>query len=243
MGTLAGGDGKVAVELLPYHVIGRAADCDLRLSDPSVSAQHASLRWTGEGWQLQDLGSRNGTFVGSRRLSAGERVSIAGGVRIRFGSDPNVFRLANASAPNLIEPSNRLPATVETGGPRCPIAELTLQFAVSRNEEQVDIVVVYGNQGIPLRARAHHYLLLTLARLRLADAEQDPDEPESHGWVDQQSLLDMLAIDKQQLNLSIYRARRQLAEAGVTDSENIVERRLTSRELRIGTPYLIIKVV
>jgi pSer/pThr/pTyr-binding forkhead associated (FHA) protein len=36
---------------------------DLVLDDPRVSARHARLEWTGRGWSLHDLGSKNGTFV------------------------------------------------------------------------------------------------------------------------------------------------------------------------------------
>jgi hypothetical protein len=33
------------------------------LDDPRVSGRHACLRWTGGGWRLRDLGSKNGTTV------------------------------------------------------------------------------------------------------------------------------------------------------------------------------------
>jgi hypothetical protein len=44
-------------------VIGRDAECGLVLEDPRVSKQHARLRWTGSGWVVEDLGSKNGTRV------------------------------------------------------------------------------------------------------------------------------------------------------------------------------------
>jgi pSer/pThr/pTyr-binding forkhead associated (FHA) protein len=36
---------------------------DVVLDDPRVSARHARIEWTGRGWALHDLGSKNGTFV------------------------------------------------------------------------------------------------------------------------------------------------------------------------------------
>ena len=42
-------------------VIGRDADCGLEVDDSRVSRRHAELRWTGEGWVLEDLESKNGT--------------------------------------------------------------------------------------------------------------------------------------------------------------------------------------
>jgi FHA domain/Domain of unknown function (DUF1707) len=71
--------------------IGRAKDCDLMLSDATVSRHHAELRRHGEGWILRDLGSRNGTRVnGMRVLEAtevhpGDRVAL-GEARYRLGS-------------------------------------------------------------------------------------------------------------------------------------------------------------
>lgn len=43
--------------------IGRADDCDLRLDHPSVSRHHAQMHHEGNSWRLQDLASKNGSFV------------------------------------------------------------------------------------------------------------------------------------------------------------------------------------
>ena len=43
--------------------IGRGADCDLVLAHPSVSRAHAELVDDGGHWRLNDLGSKNGTFI------------------------------------------------------------------------------------------------------------------------------------------------------------------------------------
>ncbi|MCA9670648.1 MAG: sigma 54-dependent Fis family transcriptional regulator [Myxococcales bacterium] len=51
----------------PTVVIGTAADCDLRLTDASVSARHAQLRATETGVVVSDLGSTNGVLLGKVR--------------------------------------------------------------------------------------------------------------------------------------------------------------------------------
>ncbi len=67
-------------------LIGRSAACDLRLDDPRVSSEHAILGWTGAVWEVRDLGSKNGTFVGERRLAAGERIPLLPGDMIALGA-------------------------------------------------------------------------------------------------------------------------------------------------------------
>lgn len=67
------------------HVLGRDRDCALRLTDTSVSRQHAEL-WHAEGaWWLRDLCSSNGTRVDGR-LSGTSRVLITGPVTVEFGA-------------------------------------------------------------------------------------------------------------------------------------------------------------
>jgi hypothetical protein len=46
--------------------IGRAPDNELHLDHPSVSRAHAELLGFDAGWQLRDIGSKNGTFVEGR---------------------------------------------------------------------------------------------------------------------------------------------------------------------------------
>jgi len=63
-------------------VLGSAPECDLRLDHPTVSRAHAELTITGEAVTVRDLDSRNGTFVGERRVTTHE---VAAGARISFG--------------------------------------------------------------------------------------------------------------------------------------------------------------
>jgi transcriptional regulator with GAF, ATPase, and Fis domain len=49
--------------------IGRDAASGLVVEDGRVSKRHARLRWTGAGWLLEDLGSKNGTTLNGAPLS------------------------------------------------------------------------------------------------------------------------------------------------------------------------------
>jgi pSer/pThr/pTyr-binding forkhead associated (FHA) protein len=65
--------------------VGRARECDIRLSDGLVSRQHARIALTPDGDILvRDLGSSNGTVVDGRTLR-GEQVTVASGSRIVVG--------------------------------------------------------------------------------------------------------------------------------------------------------------
>jgi pSer/pThr/pTyr-binding forkhead associated (FHA) protein len=69
-------------------VIGRSPDCDLRISDPSISRRHAEIRLGAGGASISDLGSTNGTSVNGRpvreqRIEPGDRLEV-GTTRLVF---------------------------------------------------------------------------------------------------------------------------------------------------------------
>ena len=119
--------------------------------------------------------------------------------------------------------------------------DLTLEFAVSRDEEFVTLTLVHARGRIDLKNRAHHYLLLTLARARQADLTRLPDDPGERGWVYQDDLSRMLGSDDAKIYLEVFRARRQLADAGVLEAARIVERRNSTRQIRIGTERFVVR--
>jgi hypothetical protein len=49
-------------------LLGRHGNCDVVLSDPTVSRRHARLVFRDPNWIVQDLESRNGTFVNRARV-------------------------------------------------------------------------------------------------------------------------------------------------------------------------------
>lgn len=63
--------------------IGRAEDSTLVITDDFASARHAQLVPRGGQWYVEDLGSTNGTYLGSSRVSAPTPVPL--GVPIRIG--------------------------------------------------------------------------------------------------------------------------------------------------------------
>ena len=66
--------------------VGRVADNELALNDPSVSKIHAALTMNVQGTLLvADTGSTNGTFINGRRISYGEARQIEEGDVVGFG--------------------------------------------------------------------------------------------------------------------------------------------------------------
>jgi pSer/pThr/pTyr-binding forkhead associated (FHA) protein len=51
-------------------LIGRGSDCDLVVKDPKASRHHCRLTREETSLVLEDLGSKNGTFVDGERIQA-----------------------------------------------------------------------------------------------------------------------------------------------------------------------------
>jgi DNA-binding winged helix-turn-helix (wHTH) protein len=66
------------------YVLGRDPDLALFLDSPSVSRRHARIIVSGDQATIEDLDSKNGTFITDRRLDAVTR--LADGDSIRVGS-------------------------------------------------------------------------------------------------------------------------------------------------------------
>ena len=71
------------VSSLEELTIGRGPDNDFQLGDDFSSARHARLFRRGSEWFVEDLDSRNGTFVQGMRIDQPERVSV--GTDIKMG--------------------------------------------------------------------------------------------------------------------------------------------------------------
>ncbi len=67
--------------------VGRTSNNDIVLEDSSVSRFHAWLQRDDAqaGWEIVDAGSRNGTWVGSKKLIAKAPASLTSGVKVRVG--------------------------------------------------------------------------------------------------------------------------------------------------------------
>ncbi len=78
--------GQMAGTSLPLGrsgvLIGRGPECTLVLDDEFASTRHARIFSRPEGWFVEDLGSRNGTFLGGSKLTGTAPVGVGSVLRI-----------------------------------------------------------------------------------------------------------------------------------------------------------------
>lgn len=281
-------------------MVGRSSRSELCIDSPLVSLQHAAIRWTGDAWEVKDLGSRNGTYLNGKRLDPGQDYHLARGDALAFGDPRRTWDVCDDDPPCVMVlglsdgdtvtlrgdmlgiPSHEEPvATIYRGsdgvwrlersdGPRtvlqnreifevagrkwrfsCPeiisvtrqstlvarIEDLRLHFSVSLDEEHVELRAECPSCSMELGSRGHNYLLLTLARQRIKDAELGLS-PTACGWMLLDQLTEGLRTTPQQLNLDVHRIRVQFAEAGIIGAVGIVQRRQRAKQLRIGVSDL-----
>lgn len=287
--------------LLAEHLVGRSPHCDLHIQADYISGQHAAIRWTGQTWELKDLGSRNGTTLNGAVLEPGRAYPLEKDSIMTFGRESQRWGLSDASAPALmalpigpgapvflegdmlIVPGGDSPEVVVLRGPRgewqvesadgltqiedgdtfdaggvtwrfcCPaviaptssleprpsVRDARLRFSVSLDEEHVELGLECQKRTLALGTRSHNYLLLTLARRRLAD-KADGFLDSVCGWIYQEDLLKDLSTTHLQLNVDICRIRKHFAALGLKEAAAIVERRPRTKQLRIGVADLVV---
>ncbi|GAA5140255.1 hypothetical protein GCM10023340_00080 [Nocardioides marinquilinus] len=76
--------------------IGRDRTADVVVPDPTVSRRQAEIRALGEGWEIVDLGSAQGTWVDGRRV---ERADLRGTATVGFGDRGQAFVLTVTVTP------------------------------------------------------------------------------------------------------------------------------------------------
>lgn len=147
--------------------VGRGPANALQLCHDSVSREHARIESDGRGWQLRDLGSKNGSFVAGRRV---EEAALAANCWLRFGEVYCEF--------SLFSQAQDARSTAAWRERRATVVAQTARIdAMQRLEEVLDgslrgvmelaqcdrgFVLVEGDAGLAVRTS----LALDAARLR-----------------------------------------------------------------------------
>lgn len=98
-GWLIGDQGRFAL-LTGENIIGREGSDVIVLHSPTVSRRHARLIVDDGGVTVEDLDSKNGTFVNDARVSSAP-LPVSDGDRVRIGSLLMTFRRAGLASSTL----------------------------------------------------------------------------------------------------------------------------------------------
>jgi transcriptional regulator with AAA-type ATPase domain len=125
------------------HTLGSSAESDLRISDPTVSRNHARLTCTEDGVTVEDLGSTNGTEVDNAPVNG--PVLVGGPARLKVG------RLVFDLVPLDAEPSaDEEHGPVSSSGASVLLGPATVGFLRDAGEEvgfkEGDVIVRRGEK-------------------------------------------------------------------------------------------------
>ena len=91
---LVAADGTIHRLSAAQNIVGRKTDCTIVISgDPHVSGRHARIDWQDGKCHFTDLGSTNGSWVGSERSEPGRTFALTDGVTITVGKTRLTFRM------------------------------------------------------------------------------------------------------------------------------------------------------
>lgn len=121
--------------------------------------------------------------------------------------------------------------TAFTDGSRSVLAARLHFFAPPDQPLRLEVNV--GGETIALKRRSHHQVLLTLARIRLADLARGLRR-HAAGWSEDAALLDVLGCTRNFINVNVFRARKEFEQLGFDDASCIVERMPGTGKLRLG---------
>lgn len=148
----------------PETHIGKLASNDVMLFDPYASRIHAVIRWTAQGYVIEDLRSTNGVFVNGQRITG--PVLLQPGQLIRIGrTDMTFYPLQRQGQPAPVVP---VPAAVAPPAPLAPPPPTAQPF------QYVDHGIAVGQGrggrlGLEWRKRYWKVFLVGLALLIVAE--------------------------------------------------------------------------
>lgn len=102
--------GRVYVLVEAEAMIGRDLDNTVCLTDGKVSRKHARVFSSGGVWQVEDLGSRNGTFVDGQKASDAAPLRSLSAIRV----GGTTLQFVDSRLPQALSDEEKLPVTGDT---------------------------------------------------------------------------------------------------------------------------------
>lgn len=144
--------------------LGRAATNGIVIDDDFVSGEHLELRRTEDGWEILDLGSRNGTFIDGERVT---RAGLGHLTRVRLGHSGGpellvrVPGLAHAPETRVVSADDIVGRYVGDEAPE-DMSERTRVLRASLQEHRQQIVRVWSRRTRQLRIAVGILLALSI---------------------------------------------------------------------------------
>jgi pSer/pThr/pTyr-binding forkhead associated (FHA) protein len=167
-------------------------DCWLVLDDDLVSRYHAQFELLEEGLTVEDLGSRNGTYVNGERLAG--KATIRDGDQVRIGRE--VIAVIGPAALDAPAEDDDLRRTIgpgeETQFPTLISQLVEKSLKVGKLKDAERYAVALANQLMVAKAAADHPTSRTAVRTFIALGEKTSSglwlagvarNPAPHGWV------------------------------------------------------------
>lgn len=231
------------------------------VEDQLVSAGQVAVLWAGarirfaeEGWVVHDASPPAPMAL---RLSSGAQVGATGDVLLLPDEDEPRMSIAPIAAGGWSAYTDSMAFdvadrdTVDVDGERyqlfLPAAleptvgagdAIHLRFRVSPDEERVEVEVACAGRLARLGPRSHNYLLLTLARVRMAERFRSVGD---RGWVQREDLARWLKVDLRTVAVHVHRIRQEIGQQNVDGAAAVLEVRPRTGQLRVGTDAVVVE--
>ncbi|HEY7772332.1 MAG TPA: FHA domain-containing protein [Marinagarivorans sp.] len=152
MASLLNLKNKQKIALQAHHIFGRQPDTSTtQILSPDVSRTHATIMWEGEQWKIKDT-SCNGTYLGNKRIAAGEYVALSIGDEIRFGRlDADAWQVCELTEPRCFL------APMQVHLPRIELVDI----CAIPSENEPEFVIYKSAEQWVLEAEGRHKVLST----------------------------------------------------------------------------------
>jgi DNA-binding NtrC family response regulator len=132
--------------------LGSAPGNSLVLTDPLISRYHLELRRTGDGIAVEDLRSRNGTFIGEIRI---ERVVVPAGTRLRAGATTIVIEDAGELELPPSDPATAVPELIGRSEALLEVSQLVRRLAGVGSSVLIEGETGVGKEAVARAIHAH----------------------------------------------------------------------------------------
>ena len=73
-------------------ILGKGSQADIIIANPVISRMHAKIVCRNSKCMLEDMGSKNGTFLNEQQLKPGVPVVLSNGVYVTLGNEVLEFK-------------------------------------------------------------------------------------------------------------------------------------------------------